>query len=125
MFPINELRNPMNNNISPNIGFVCPKLVPACPLRALVNIPQMKESTINNSAEMIPQTIIPINTFPTNCRQVRLLGSLNWSFGVLILLIFEFRLNGEPIGLFIGSSPKFCTFSMSILWDKINYMLCF
>jgi hypothetical protein len=44
-----------------------------------VNIPPINERITNNNAAMTPQMRIPINTFPTNCHPLRLLGSLKKS----------------------------------------------
>jgi hypothetical protein len=66
----------MNNNTNDKSGFT---LVPACAPNALVNIPPINERITNNNAAITHPIRKPINTFPSNCHPLRLLGSLKKS----------------------------------------------
>jgi hypothetical protein len=70
------LKNQMKSRINDNIGLT---ETPACPPNAVVNIPPIKERITNNNAAITLPISIPIVNFPTNCRHVRLLGSLKKS----------------------------------------------
>ena len=76
IFPIKVLRNQINNNTNDKSGLI---LEPPCCPKALVNIPPINERITKSNAAMTPPIRKPIRTFPTNCHQLRLLGSLKKS----------------------------------------------
>ena len=73
---MNVLKKPMNNKINDNKGLT---VAQACAPNALVNIPPINERITKSNAAITHPISVPINTFPTNCHQLRLPGSLKKS----------------------------------------------